>query len=98
MDKIRTTVKIYGVDYPISGYETAEYMKSVGNYVDKLMRETKSQCFNLDTSMLAILTAMNLADENIKLKKEKEELEKELNALKTKNYRNNYMNKNRNRR
>lgn len=81
MDKNSTKVKIAGAEYTITGYETEEYMQKVGIYVDKKMNEIRQKCFNLDTSMIAVLTAVNIADENLKLYDRIEDLEREIEDL-----------------
>lgn len=83
MEKNSTKVKIAGAEYTITGYETEEYMQKVGIYVDKKMNEIRQKCFNLDTSMIAVLTAVNIADENLKLYDRIEDLEREIEDLRS---------------
>lgn len=83
MEKNSTKVKIAGAEYTITGYETEEYMQKVGIYVDKKMNEIRQKCFNLDTSMIAVLTAVNIADENLKLYDRIEDLEREVEDLRS---------------
>lgn len=83
MEKNSTKVKIAGAEYTITGYETEEYMQKVGIYVDKKMNEIRQKCFNLDTSMIAVLTAVNIADENLKLYDRIEDLEREIENLRS---------------
>lgn len=84
MEKNKTKIKIGGIEYTISGYETEEYMHQVATYVDKKMNEIKQKCFSLDSAMIAVLTAVNIADENLKLYDRVDELEKEIEVLKEK--------------
>ncbi len=81
MEKKSTKIKIGGIEYTITGYEEPEYMQKVAVYVDKKMNEVRQKCFSLDSAMIAVLTAVNLADENLKLYDRVEELEKEINRL-----------------
>ena len=81
MEKRSTTVNIGGVNYTVSGYETLEYMQKVGILVDQKLREIKANCFTLDTTMAAVLTAVNFADENIKLYEENEDLRRQLDNM-----------------
>ncbi len=81
MDKKKVSFKIGGVEYTITGYETEEYMRSVASYVDKKMEEVRQRCFSLDTSMLAVLTAVNIADETMELYDRIEELEENQERL-----------------
>ena len=88
MDKKYATIKVGGVDYKISGYEPEEYMQRVAIYTDKKMTEVKKTCFSLDSTLLAILTAINIADDFLKtsdaydeITKQNGELMKELERL-----------------
>lgn len=85
MEKKMTTIKIGGVEYNILGYETEEYMQKVAIYVDKKMNEIKQSCFTLDSTMLAVLTAINLADENIKMYEQIDQLTRQINLLSDEN-------------
>lgn len=81
MEKRSTNIKIGGISYTVSGYEPEEYMQKVGVFVDKKMNEIKSNCFALDTTMAAILTAVNIADENFKLYEQNQDLQDQVNQL-----------------
>lgn len=83
MEKRSTKINIAGVEYTILGYETEEYMQKVGIYVDKKMNEIKQKCFSLDKSTVAVLTAVNIVDENLKLYDRVDDLEKEIDELKS---------------
>ncbi|ETP68847.1 cell division protein ZapA [Planomicrobium chinense] len=80
--KIRTSVKIYGYTYKIVGAETSAHMESVASIVDKKMREIHAVAPSLDSSKLAVLTAVNTVHDNLKLKERVEQLENELRKLK----------------
>lgn len=79
--KTKTIVKIGGREYTITGEETAEYIHKVAIYVDRKMQEIEKVQHNLSTSMIAVLTAVNLADEVIKLQEEITELNEEIRRL-----------------
>lgn len=81
MDKIKTAVKIDDREYVLTGQESESYMHEVAIFVDKKMREVRSVCDNLNTSMTAVLTAVNLADELIKEKRRSAELERQVREL-----------------
>ncbi len=57
-------------------------MKLVAKLVDEKMREIRSVNPSLDTSKLAVLTAVNAVHEQIKLQERLEHLEQELSRLK----------------
>jgi cell division protein ZapA len=63
---MRTTVKINGQEYVLAGEEPEEYMHEVAIYVDKKMSEIHRKYDKLSTSMVAVLAAVNIADELLK--------------------------------
>lgn len=63
MEKAKTVVLIAGKEYTLSGYESEEYMHRVAIYVDRTMREITKAHGNLPTNMVAVLAALNIADE-----------------------------------
>ncbi|MBS4194920.1 cell division protein ZapA [Lederbergia citri] len=81
-EKIRTMVMIYGEQYTISGTETTEHMQQVASLVDTKMREIHSVNPNLNTSSLAVLTAVNTIHEYIKLQEKYDKLVEEFKQLK----------------
>lgn len=68
--KHRTTVSIYGQQYTIVGQEEPAHVKEVVRFVDKQMREMKRRNPYLDTTRLAVLTAVNAVSEYKKLEKQ----------------------------
>ena len=80
--KNRVIVRIGGREYPVRGSVSEEYIHRVAIYVDKKMEEISERQPPLSTSMLAVLTAINLADEVLKQKDEIMRLQKELNQAK----------------
>ena len=79
-DKNKVTVKIMDRDYTLVSDDSREHMQRVANFVDDKMRETFSSNKKLSTSMIGVLTALNIADELYKVLSEKEELEKRINS------------------
>ncbi|NJD01390.1 MAG: cell division protein ZapA [Ruminiclostridium sp.] len=89
MGKNKVEVKIAGKDYAIVGAESEEYIQKVGLYIDRKMNEVMRSNNKLSTSMAAVLTAMNVADDYFKcheseslLKKELKKLQEEFSGLK----------------
>lgn len=80
--KIRTTVDIYGQQYAIVGTESSSHIRLVASMVDDKMREIGSKNPSLDSSKLAVLTALNAMNDFVKLKDQIEKLESELNKVK----------------
>ena len=81
-DKNRVSVDIYGQPYQMMGKETIGHMRLVASLVDDMMREISSKNRSLDTTKIAVLTALNTVNDSLKLKERVEELENELNQLK----------------
>jgi cell division protein ZapA len=82
-NKVR--VKIYGQEYVISGDQSDTHINKVAEYVDFKMREIDRFISSGQVSMIAVLAAVNVADEYFKmiddvsdLKTTKERLEKDV--------------------
>ncbi len=78
--KNKVIVKIMDREYTLVSEDSREHMQSVANYVDDKMRETFESNRKLSTSMIGVLTALNIADEFYKVNSEKIELEKRINS------------------
>ena len=80
MEKIRTTVRIAGKDYTIASYDSEEYVNRVAAWVDKRMEELAAAT-KLPAAQLAVLTAVNAADDMMKSRDEIRRLKAELDDL-----------------
>lgn len=78
----KTTVDIYGQPYTIVGSESESHMRRVASMVDEKMREISMKNPYLDTSKLAVLTAVNTVHDYIKLQNERDQLLLELKKVK----------------
>jgi len=58
-----TTVEILGREYKIKGVADESYIQSVARYVDEKMREVSRATALPSQDRLAILAALNIADE-----------------------------------
>jgi cell division protein ZapA len=67
------TVNINGENYAIKTDDDPVYVNEVARYVDEKMREIASAGKVITTSKVAILTALNLADELFKSRKDRQE-------------------------
>ncbi|MGB3367934.1 MAG: cell division protein ZapA [Acidaminobacteraceae bacterium] len=65
--KNKVIVRIYGQEHTLRSDDTREYMQRVANLVDDKMKEIGSINKKLSTSQLAVLTALNLTDEYLKV-------------------------------
>lgn len=81
-EKTRIAVEIYGQTYKMIGTEKSSHMRQVASIVDERMREISSRNTNLDSTKIAVLTAVNSIHDNLKLKEQVEQLEEELKKLK----------------
>jgi cell division protein ZapA len=80
--KNKITVDIYGQQYTIVGAESSSHIRLVASMVDDKMREISSKNPHLDTSKLAVLTAVNAVHDYLKLKDEMDQLQLELKNIK----------------
>ena len=81
MKKTRTAVNICGKEYVMAGFESEEYIHRVAICVDRKMADLKEQYVNLNPNTLSVLTAINVADDLLKLHDEFDALSKENEAL-----------------
>ena len=68
-------VKIYNQTYNIRGDGNNEYTQQLAAYVDEKMREIASSTLTVDSLRVAILAALNLADELHQLRKRHEQMD-----------------------
>jgi cell division protein ZapA len=75
--KNKIIIRINGQEYPIVGYEKKEYLLKVASFVDEKMAEISKKNTRLSTSMIAVLTSINVADQYFKLMDEYEMIHKQ---------------------
>ena len=80
MENTKMEVKINGMEYTIVSNEPEEYVQRVALMVNKKIAEVKTGGKGLSTAMLAVMAAMNLADELIKSEAAAENLRKEISV------------------
>lgn len=88
----KVVIRIAGNDYKLVGTESDEYIQRVGLYIDKKMNEILMRNSSFSTSLAAVLTAINVADDffksrenEIAIQKEKESMAEELERLRSEN-------------
>jgi cell division protein ZapA len=81
-EKTKVDVLIAGKTYTITGLESDEYIQRVGLYVDKKMNDVLKANSKLSTSIAAVLTALNVADDYFKAHENELEFKKEVLASK----------------
>jgi cell division protein ZapA len=77
-NKQKLTVTIYGQQYTVVGDESTRHMRMVATMVDEKMREIGAKNPSLDTVRLAVLTAVNVVHDSLKVKEELETLQKKI--------------------
>ena len=59
-------VSIYGREYNVKGGSDEEYIKTLAEHVDSVMRDVADRTGAISSGRVAILTALNIADEMYK--------------------------------
>jgi cell division protein ZapA len=68
-DAAATPVSIYGRTYQLRGNENGDYLAELASLVDGRMREVADATGTADTLKVAILAALNIADEYLQASK-----------------------------
>lgn len=63
MATVRATVEIFGQRLGLRADGDAEQLQELARFVDQRMREVADRTSSVDTVRIAILTALNIADE-----------------------------------
>ena len=67
-----TDVEIFGSTYHVRGDKDPELLQELAGLVDGKMREIAQQVSTVDTAKIAILAALNIADELSQCRKQQE--------------------------
>ncbi len=73
LDPKSVTVKIYGHEYTLKGEANAEYVQKVAKFVDGRMQEIADSSSVASTAKIAILAAINIADELLRERQKRHE-------------------------
>jgi cell division protein ZapA len=79
--KNKLNVVIFDEEYIIKGNADQDHIKKIAAFVDKKMEQIANTNSFLSTKQLAVLVALNVADELLRLRKDYDELIKILNGL-----------------
>jgi cell division protein ZapA len=71
MPPTQIEVEIFGAVYRVRGNDDTEYLQGLADLVDRKMREV-AQHVKGDTTRIAVLAALNLADELFRVQKQQE--------------------------
>jgi len=66
-------VEIYGQTYNLRGDGNSSYLTDLAAFVDRKMREVSDHTATVDSLRVAILAALNIADEHFQLRTAEEE-------------------------
>ena len=72
MPATTTSVEIFGSVYQVRGRDDTGYLQSLADLVDRKMREVAQHASTADTARIAILAALNLADELFRIQSRQE--------------------------
>jgi cell division protein ZapA len=67
-----TSVEIFGQTYNVRGEGDPDYLSELARFVDSRMRDVAAQVATVDPMKIAILTALNIADEFSRYRKQRE--------------------------
>lgn len=70
-----TTVEIFGSTYSVRGEGDPDYLLELARFVDSRMRDVAAQVSTVDPMKIAILAALNIADEFSRFRREREDAE-----------------------
>jgi cell division protein ZapA len=72
MPPTNTPVEIFGAVYTVRGTDDSGYLQGLADLVDRKMREVAQHVNTADTARIAILAALNLADELFRIQQRQE--------------------------
>ncbi len=61
--RTRAAVEVFGRRYELRSTQSSEHLEELAAFVDRRMRELAEVSPHVDTAKLAVLTALNIADE-----------------------------------
>lgn len=76
-------VKIYNQTYYIRGEGDTEYIHELAAYVDQRMNEVAAGTMTADSLRVAILAALNIADELYKMRRKIDQIDNTINERST---------------
>ena len=78
MADVVVPVEILGQRYPIRGTMDAAYIRQLATFVDEKMRAAAGQTSDADSARVAVVAALNIADEVFRLRAPAESREAEV--------------------
>jgi len=80
-DKKKLTVNIFGTEYVMLAEQSEDYARGLAEKVDSIMKEIAKSNSRYNTTMVAVLTALNLADELYKVQQQYSETQEKLELI-----------------
>ena len=74
----RIQVEIYGQPYSIKAGANPDYIKNIAKYVDMKMKEIGTATPTIESLKIAVLAALNIADELFQLKVQTQDTDREI--------------------
>jgi cell division protein ZapA len=68
-------IEIYDQSYNVNAEDNEEYLKELAAYVDAKMRSVAEATHMVDSLKVAVLAALNIADESFTLRKRQQEID-----------------------
>jgi len=68
-----TEVEIFGQTYNVRGEGDPDYLKELARFVDSRMRDVAAEVATIDPMKIAILAALNIADEFSRYRRRRED-------------------------
>ena len=68
-----TNVEIFGQSYQVRGDGDPDYLLELARFVDSRMRDVAAQVATVDPAKIAILAALNIADEFSRYRRQRED-------------------------
>lgn len=81
MEKRTVKIQIGGIDYSLKSGEEPDYVKKIAQYVDEKIQRLSSYTNVKSQTKIAVLVALNIADEFFQLKKQHESVIKQLQSV-----------------
>lgn len=75
----RIQVSIFGEEHTLKGPASPEHLRRLAKYVDNKMQQINNSAPRLGTSRIAVLAALNIADELFRLRRELQALQSQMN-------------------
>ncbi len=73
-----TTVTIFNQTFRVRSGDDPEYVRSLAKHVDERMSKLAEQTLTVDTLKIAILAALNIADDYVSTREELEQFERQV--------------------